>query len=70
MDNTIEDDDNNRLLDNFPRETVSLTLNVAEEAYKIAQNDFQKRKNEIENSISKNSQGIFDLQNVLKEFKR
>jgi hypothetical protein len=69
MDNTIENDDNSRLLENFPRETVSLTLNVADEAFKIAQNDFQKRKLKIENAISKTSQGIFDLNNVLKEFK-
>ena len=69
MDSTIEDDDNNRLLENFPRETVSLTLNIAEEAFQLAQADFQKRKLKIEKSISKNSQGIFDLKNVLKEFK-
>ena len=50
-------------------ETVSLTLNIAEEAFKIAQDDFQKRKLKIENSISKNSQGIFDLKNVMQEFK-
>jgi hypothetical protein len=69
MENTIENDDNSRLLENFPRETVSLTLNVAEEAFKIAQNDFEKRKKKIEKAISKTSQGIFDLTNVLTEFK-
>ena len=69
MESSIEHDDNDRLLENFPRETVTLTLGVAEEAFKITQEDFLKRKLEIENSISKNSQGIFDLNNVLKEFK-
>ena len=52
-DSTIEKDDISRLTENFPRETVDLVFNVADQAYQIALENFKSRKKDINAKIEK-----------------
>ena len=65
---TIETDDNTRLTENYPRETVSLVLSVTEEVHKLANKNFLKRKVKIEKEMLKVKNTIKDLKLVLNEF--
>jgi arginyl-tRNA synthetase len=64
---SIEREDNIRLSDTFPRETVSLVLKVSEQVHKETLKDLQKRKTEADKDIILKHKSIKDLKKVIAE---
>ena len=58
---SIEREDNTRLAESYPRETVSLVLKVSERVHKETLKDLQKRKSECDKEIISIEKSIKDL---------
>jgi hypothetical protein len=65
---SLEQEDNSRLSETFPRETVSLVLNVSEEIHKETLKELEKLKSNAVKDSENFQKSILDLKKVIAEF--